>query len=75
MEKPGLPSIGISNQFLKYTPVSKPATVEKEDYSHKSGYWNDKKYGHVAPDGTVHPQRYADRIKEREAYEKTRKGQ
>ena len=33
-----------------------------EDFSYGSSYWNDKSYGHEAPDGTVHPQRRADRI-------------
>lgn len=32
------------------------------DFSHGSSYWKDKDYGHVAPDGTVHPQRAADRV-------------
>lgn len=37
-------------------------------FSHGSGYWSNKSYAHVAPDGTVHPQRYADRLKERNEY-------
>lgn len=49
-------------------------TAPKEDYSHTSSYWSDKKYGHVAPNGTVHPQRYADRKKEQAAYESSREG-
>jgi hypothetical protein len=49
--------------------VNSPA---KEDYSHGSSYWDDKKYGHEAPDGTVHPQRYADRKREREEYAKSK---
>lgn len=33
-----------------------------EDFSHGSSYWKDKSYGDVAPDGTVHPNRAADRV-------------
>jgi len=56
------------------TFVNKPEKPEKkEDWSHTSSYWNDKKYGHVAPDGTVHPQRYRDRIRDRAEYEARRK--
>ena len=33
-----------------------------EDFSHGSSYWNDKSYGDVAPDGTVHPARAGDRV-------------
>jgi hypothetical protein len=71
MKDPGLPSLGISHQWLDYTPVDN-VTCCNHDYSHGSRYWSDKSYDHVAPDGTVHPKRYADRRKEREEYENSR---
>lgn len=35
-----------------------------EDFSYGSSYWDDKSYGHEAPDGKVHPERRADRIRD-----------
>jgi hypothetical protein len=37
-----------------------------EDFSVGSGYWNDKSYGHVAPNGDVHPRRAFDRMADSE---------
>jgi|688.fasta_scaffold00177_9 hypothetical protein len=79
MKKPGLPNHGISPQFLNYVPLNKRNVIhiesenKKQDFSHRSDYWKDKKYSHVAPDGTVHPQRYADRRKEQAEYERKHK--